>query len=250
MTKMVQINADVIYGRGGRVFIISDLHGNIEDFNRWLKSVGFTNADYCIVNGDAIDRGSDGIALLLHFMRNPNNYLFLMGNHEELMLGAIKEADSGSINRFYQDNWFANGGNPTCEAFCSCSNKVQDEIVSFLENSPYVGEIVSESHESIFVAHAGLNAQWLHEVYNGILSKDKYGMSNVTWARDEWWYTPNDLGKMLVTGHTSTSHYGGVRGEVLWADSQRRLVIDCNTNGTHKVGYVSFEPTRCCFGSN
>ena len=63
----------------------------------------------------------DGIALLLHFMRNPNNYLFLMGNHEELMLGAIKEADSGSINRFYQDNWFANGGNPTCEAFCSCS---------------------------------------------------------------------------------------------------------------------------------
>jgi hypothetical protein len=248
MSKIVKINADVVYGRGGRVFVVSDLHGNANDFWHWQNSVGFTTADYCIINGDAIDRGPDGIALLLHFMRNSNNYLFLMGNHEELMLGAIKEADAG-FDRFYQNNWYANGGNPTCEAFCALPNNLQNEIVSFLENSPYVGEIVSDSHESIFVAHAGLNAQWLYEIYNNVLSKDKHGMSNITWARDEWWKSPNDLGRMLITGHTSTSKYGGIRGEVLWADTTRRLVIDCNTINTHKVGYVHLEPTRCFFGS-
>jgi hypothetical protein len=172
-----------------------------------------------------------------------------MGNHEELMLGALHELQCNQYNDTYYECWMHNGGKVTMDSYCHLNATNQTFILNALENAAYVAEITSKQHENVLVAHAGLNKKWLSEVQSGILSKDKYGMSNVTWAREEWWNTPNDLGCLLVTGHTSSATYGAELGEVKWDVKQRRFVVDCNTIRTHKVGFVCFEPTTLHYSS-
>lgn len=251
MAKVVNVNMDVVFNRGGRVFVISDLHGNIEDFSRWLKMVDFNDNDLCIINGDVIDRGPYGFGLLNVVIDNPN-FLFLMGNHEELMLSALEERrENGPIapQGHKEYLWFRNGGDHTYEDMKNYPEWAREHILDRVKNAPYVARLMSACIQDIYVCHAGLTSAWLNEVQTGYLSKDEYGMSNITWARHEWWNTPNDLGCMTITGHTSSHHYNGVYGEPIYENHNRRIVIDCNTIRSHKVGYVSIMPNSIKYGA-
>ena len=252
MAKIVTVDMDKIYARGGRVFVVSDLHGNFEAFSHWIETVHFNNKDFCIVNGDVIDRGEWGFGILNWIAENPKNFLFLIGNHEELMLSALDEMQMNKsvYSGDKQQLWFLNGGEHTYEDMLRYPQKTQEFVLNFLRNSAYVARLTTATNQrDAFVCHAGLTAKWLNEVYNDHLSKDKHGMSNITWARDEWWHRPSDFYHLLVTGHTSTHNFGGKYGEPLFDGLNQRIVIDCNTIKSNKVGYVRFKPNSLEYGS-
>ena len=46
-------------------YVMSDLHGEADRFHAMLKKIRFSEDDTMVLLGDVIDRGPDGIALLL-----------------------------------------------------------------------------------------------------------------------------------------------------------------------------------------
>lgn len=66
-------------------YVMGDIHGEADRFHAMLKKIQFSEDDILILLGDVIDRGPDGIALLLEIMEMPNA-IMLLGNHEYMML--------------------------------------------------------------------------------------------------------------------------------------------------------------------
>ena len=69
-------------------YVMGDIHGEADRFHAMLKKIQFSEDDILILLGDVIDRGPDGIALLLEIMEMPNA-IMLLGNHEYMMLQSL-----------------------------------------------------------------------------------------------------------------------------------------------------------------
>lgn len=61
-------------------YIMSDLHGGFELFQRMLKKIEFSSTDHIIILGDVIDRQPGSIQLLLDIMSRENVEV-IAGNH-------------------------------------------------------------------------------------------------------------------------------------------------------------------------
>lgn len=77
-------------------YVISDIHGNFNKYEKILKLINFSDKDESYVLGDAIDRGEEGVRILKDIMNRPNVHM-LMGNHElmaaETFLAEDEEAE-------------------------------------------------------------------------------------------------------------------------------------------------------------
>lgn len=98
-------------------FVVSDIHGHLEDLRRELRRVGLLGPDdrwtggdsELFVLGDLMDRGPDGIGVL-RLLRDlqaqaPGRVSVLLGNHEVLAIGAKLFPRSR-----FAEVWLANGG--------------------------------------------------------------------------------------------------------------------------------------------
>ena len=112
-------------------YVMSDLHGEADRFHAMLKKTGFSEDDTLIILGDVIDRGPDGIDLLLEIMDMPN-VLMLLGNHEYMMLQYLSPGATGTEIR----RWNRNGNAPTLAAYLKQKGKVQQRIISYLRGLP------------------------------------------------------------------------------------------------------------------
>lgn len=105
-------------------YVTSDIHGDSRRFHEMLKNIEFSSGDMLFVLGDVIDRGSDGIALLLEIMNTPN-MVMLRGNHEHLMLQVIETGSS-----LHYLSWMNNGGGQTVEQYLNLSSKDRSSLRS------------------------------------------------------------------------------------------------------------------------
>jgi hypothetical protein len=93
----------------GSRFVVSDVHGFREDFERALDEAGFGGDDELWILGDLLDRGPDGIGVVERVRalqeEMPGQVQVLMGNHEILALGRYRFPSSK-----FDDSWQVNGG--------------------------------------------------------------------------------------------------------------------------------------------
>ena len=61
---------------------MSDIHGCYEELQAMLKKINFTDRDTLIIAGDYIDRGPQSYEMLKWIETNPENVIFLCGNHD------------------------------------------------------------------------------------------------------------------------------------------------------------------------
>ena len=112
-------------------YVMGDIHGEADRFHAMLEKIRFSEEDTLILLGDVIDRGPDGIALLLEIMEMPN-VIMLLGNHEYMMLQYLSpDATSTEIRR-----WNRNGNAPTLAAYLKQKAKVQQRIIAYLRSLP------------------------------------------------------------------------------------------------------------------
>lgn len=112
-------------------YVMSDLHGEADRFHAMLNKIGFLEDDTLIILGDVIDRGPNGIDLLLEIMDMPN-VIMLLGNHEYMMLQYLSPGATGTEIR----RWNRNGNAPTLAAYLKQKAKVQQRIISYLRGLP------------------------------------------------------------------------------------------------------------------
>lgn len=122
------------------VYITSDIHGHSDCYNRLLEKINLTENDCLIILGDVVDRGENGIEILLDIMKRENVFL-LLGNHEQMMLEVLEklsqeitEENIAGLTAETTDrmvNWlYENDGEPTLNAFKQLSNEKKQSCLT------------------------------------------------------------------------------------------------------------------------
>lgn len=171
----------------GRILAIGDIHGCHVALDALLSLVQPDGDDSLIVLGDVVDRGPgtrQAIDQLLH-VRQFTELNFIMGNHEEMMLGALEDQRLAS-------HWLTYGGSQTLDSYKGGFGQVPSRHWDFLYEATDFWETDSE----IFV-HAGVergvplseqSSQWLR------------------WSRFTGEEPPHSSGRRIICGHTVQTH--------------------------------------------
>ena len=88
------------------IYVASDIHGNYDRYEKLLNKINLTEKDALIILGDILDRGDDGIKIMLDVMQRDNIFTIL-GNHEQIALACLEtlnqEITEESINSLQED---------------------------------------------------------------------------------------------------------------------------------------------------
>ncbi len=185
-------------------YVVSDLHGRYEIFLKGLEKINFGEKDFLYVLGDAIDRGPDGVKLLLHVMEQKNMDL-IMGNHEFMMLNSVSPDGSEKCQGEDSDLWrYYNGGYKTYEQYVKLSREKRKEILDWLEKRLVI-KTIQVGEEWFCLTHSnydphGENMPYCdldHDVSYDIVWKSIF-RSGSTWMPDVY----SDYKKFtFITGH-------------------------------------------------
>ncbi len=99
-------------GMSGRTIAIGDIHGCRQALDAILAAIRPQPEDRLILLGDFIDRGPDSWGVIERILQLQHECLVvsLLGNHEEMLLGAI--TDTASLRL-----WLGFGGDATLESY-------------------------------------------------------------------------------------------------------------------------------------
>lgn len=138
-------------------YVVSDLHGY---YDKYIKVIELLNdADELYIIGDVIDRGPDGIKILLDIMSRENVFM-TKGNHEYLLYNDLSElagSDAIDTNRIILGSleYGDIGQFETLKAFSRLSVKEQFAILDYIFELPLYIKLCVNSKEYILV-HAGI----------------------------------------------------------------------------------------------
>lgn len=192
-----------------RIIVVGDLHGYCGPLNKLLENINLTEKDLMIFIGDYIDRGPESksvIDTLIHLKSLYSNIIFLKGNHEDMMLGAVGfTAVVKDIN-----TWLYNGGVQTLGSYGMDRNEIMmlAGIRDDGERLQKMREFLPESHldfllglnmfvetDNYFFCHAGIKP----------FISIKVGKANafdLLWTRDHIYADAFNWEKTVVCGHT------------------------------------------------
>ncbi len=112
-------------------YVMSDIHGEQDRYDRMLKEIHFSLDDTLYVIGDVMDRFPFGVNILRDIMARPNVQLIL-GNHELMCLTTFEKQNDVSAKQ----HWMRNGGEPTYNDLISLPSEERKAILSYLSKLP------------------------------------------------------------------------------------------------------------------
>ena len=191
-----------------RLLAISDIHGDLEKFEKLLNLVKYEpENDQLVLLGDYVDRGPNSRAVLNKVKDLvKEGAIALIGNHEKLMLDAFLSKDVMNVKR-----WFYNGGIKTLQNYgytiekddakywytteempeALLMNEAIKEHIDFLQQLQHYYE--TDTH--IFV-HAGVHPT------TPIAETD---LHTLVWIREEFHQGYNGE-KTVIFGHTPVKY--------------------------------------------
>ena len=119
-----------------------------------LEKINLTDSDTLYILGDVIDRGEDGIKILLDMMCRPN-VLPILGNHEHMAYPVLKNIYSifSEQNSYIVDiwqTWMLNGGRVTLESYLDLPDDEKDALIEYLGEEFPAYEEITVGHHSAF----------------------------------------------------------------------------------------------------
>ena len=173
-----------------RTYAIGDIHGCVGLLSDLLRQIdrdaaGETRRIVCL--GDYVDRGPDsaGVILTLRALqKRGEDVICLKGNHEDLMLGAVRVPGPD------RDWWIQrSGGRETLASFGADSvDGVPDDILRWIAECP-----TGLDDGRRYFVHAGLNPT---------LPLDAQRDEDRLWIRRPFLDSNHDFGRYVVHGHT------------------------------------------------
>ena len=144
-------------------YVVSDLHGNLEKFQKLLSQIGFTDDDVMYVVGDMVDCGEESIALLCDLSMR-FNVLPIVGEHDYRALRLLTAMD-----RMLRDGgmpepeilgemtqWVSEGGQKTMEDFKALDEEMREGVLEYLSDMTLYEELTVNGRKYLLV-HAGID---------------------------------------------------------------------------------------------
>lgn len=194
-------------------YAIGDVHGEARRlaylYELILAEIDADRIEACIVHlGDLIDRGArsrDCIALAMTLHACASGALrvvTLRGNHEQMLLDAVEEPESGAALQY----WRRNGGDAALASYCDVNGwdrqnwraSVDQDHIAFLKTLPNLA--VDEERRIAFV-HAGIDPQTYPDCRDDVRL---WTRSPRFFSVDKWPDRGELEGLVVVHGHTPT----------------------------------------------
>jgi serine/threonine protein phosphatase 1 len=204
---------------GGVIYAVGDVHGRHDLLSRLLDRIledaNASNLTPKIVFlGDYIDRGEhsrETIDLLISLAdQTAVETVFLMGNHEQMLLGFLRDPDTGP-------RWLRNGGLQTLMSYRVGSSgnlradgealRVRSALIEALGRHLGFIEGLRVSHHdgNLFFAHAGADPA---------LPTDEQDIATLLWGCESFRITDRDDGVWVVHGHFVVERPVAERGRI------------------------------------
>lgn len=172
-------------------YVLSDIHGNGAAFDAVLAMIDIQADDCLYILGDVIDRGPDGIALLQR-IRGMRNTALLLGNHEYMMIDALRHPeDDWALMR-----WWKNGCDETFRRFHDLGPQDREDLLLYLESLPVQLQMQAGGQRYCLVHAAPV------ELYEAGRWRDEREFA--VWHRMPLKLPPQLSGTTVVIGHTPT----------------------------------------------
>ncbi len=212
------------------IYVVSDIHGCYEKYQKLLKAIRFTDRDDLYVLGDVVDRGPEPMKVLQDMMLRHNVYPVL-GNHEYMAMKVLRKmnteihAENVATHLTQEDMmnftyWLQDGGDTTAEDFRRLSAEEKEDILEYLEEFSLYEEAVVNGKRFVMV-HADLHG----------FSEDKeledYDLADLILYRadyDKRYF--KDENTFLITGHTPTFLINEDRTPFVY-QKHGHIAIDC-----------------------
>ena len=199
------------------IYVMSDIHGNLKNFNSIMEHIKLKESDTLYILGDVIDRYPYGIKILRKIMKMPNAKM-LLGNHEYMMLQAIGNPE---INPTALELWYCNGGKCTHDYLIDIRKDIRKEIFDYLRSLPL----------NIDIEVGGKKYKLVHgfpkEYYQDSDLKYNSETEYTVWKRIKpYEFVPEDY--ILIFGHTPTRKYQNCNPLEVWF-GENIIGIDCGS---------------------
>lgn len=178
-----------------RTMAIGDIHGHYEKLIEMLNTIDDKNVHRIVFVGDYIDRGPDSFKVIDHLCKlqdeDPDRYIFLMGNHEHMMMFSHEF-------RYIFDTWVLGGAMDTINSYKKEMNcKFRDGFNIHLlpeRHQKFFNDLkLYFEDENYIYVHAGLSDEPF---------KDQ-DHDDMLWIRETFILSEYDWGKKVIFGHSS-----------------------------------------------
>lgn len=207
-----------------KTYAVSDLHGCLE---LWKQIDKFTDDnDIIYVLGDCGDRGPDSWETVKAVASN-KKAIYLKGNHEEMLVNALREIiETGTSGWDYQLS-VQNGGEATIND--ALNDPMCQNWINYLEKLPTYAEYLNKNNEHIVLSHAGFTMGFLDDKL--VFPTDE----ELIWDREHFSDPEIKIKKNYynVFGHTPTFCFTNDIGALYLKNN--KIDID---NGSFASGYT------------
>ena len=213
-------------------YVCSDLHGNYNLWQQISNYCDYTDTIYFL--GDAIDRGEDGLKLMLALLGD-SRVNYLLGNHEIMMAAALSEYFYDRYD--YCDSlylWMYNGGQSTYQALQKYDVDFQTSLLKELLKLPYY---IYLKDKNIILCHSGCD-------YQDLLKQENM-KNNYLWNREHLthdWDGPEYL--IMIHGHTPVQSILGdktINPEIYKYCNGHKIDIDMGTYISKKAALLDLD---------
>lgn len=188
------------------MFVISDIHGHYDKLIQLIKIINPQPDTKFVFLGDYIDRGPDSkkvIEFLLDFEKH-YSCIFLMGNHEEMLLTASKYNPDSTC-------WSLNGGITTMCSYQPPTKNYKFDFNGIPETHWKFFNSLQNCHRNTqyFFVHAGINPDV--EIF-------KQTRNDLFWIREEFVLRPTNIKQKVIYGHTPIHYIQPVHNDKIGID--------------------------------
>ena len=195
-----------------RIYAIGDIHGHLslleqihelilEDAARMLKS-----RNVVVYLGDYIDRGPDSAGVIDRLLAEPlGNFecIHLKGNHEDMLLRFLTDTSVAPV-------WFPNGGTDTLESYGVAARSFVHEPSELAAMQEAFQQKLPSPHlaffEGLSLSHVEGDYAFVHAGVLPGVPLTQQQPEDMMWIRDEFLYSDEDHGYVVVHGHTPSEY--------------------------------------------
>ena len=195
--------------RGYRAYVVGDIHGRLDLLEQLLAKIHWQLAQrparktLLVFVGDLIDRGPSSaqvVERLRTYRRAGLRTVFLLGNHEEVVLRILK-GDTSLIS-----SWLSFGGTQCLKSYGVDAGNVAKS--SDLEALAVIRKAIPEEHVKFLSGFVDTcrfgDYLFVHAGIRPGVELDRQSQSDLRWIREPFLFDESDHGFVVVHGHTIT----------------------------------------------